>query len=561
MGRKKSNSGPRKMSIEQFDKLFEEIQYQNDYYIHYNNIHNAQKRVKRGQATPGQQLLWGKNTQVSGRPRINQFDIWSQYHDKAYFQLLGQFAKDDYISRFKELFNEKNGIGALEGLSAVMEISEEEFVKNLTTKITNGLNSNFKENLLLGLHEVVNGKNSDDGTLKSAIKEFVSHKNIKNLNNILQILKNAVELIEDKDVEGGLGAILANVAFTSKGKMVSTGGVVGIGKKLNNQLSAYIERNNNATGDQKILLKAAQYLKNFAYVLQKGKFKTTKKDLSEAGLTTQLSNGFISTTLAESFGGKIAESSLAALAKVVETSGAHITDTGHMITEDTKKIYKTDFRIDDVEVKSEAIFGKNLGNFIIDLGFSSKFYVNQSFSDLKKKITGVYSSGRGPSLAQAIQDIFPNATRQTLYFAYNYIAHDDLQDQNHQQQFNNRILKREITRLFATAGKGDLTNFLLINGKIYSMYSIIQYVTNEKYNFYLSRSQQRTVKNDQQGVYLHIEGRSTLRKNNVKDEYPNPMIAAWHRSHKLNETMRRSTISAEVHLGKLAAKLAKENII
>ncbi len=455
-----------------------------------------------------------------------------------------------------------------------MQVTEPKFMKALEKKLTEIFNEQFGQknvrNILDELHITVNSTNQKTTLLKTIenfttrISKTISEKDFdsnmylrqqdfENLDNILEVIAQTVKIIEGDN--GGLAAILSQLTSQPYFKTYKQ-----LGDTLDKRLQEYQAFMANVnTIDGEILKKAANSLQNFAKALQRGGFNTKKdgqkvfnKLTHQGSLKTLISNNFISNTLAQNFARKM-------VAEVYEVLGATMqVGSKKVSTSQGTKTRKTDFIAKNLKINFQETQNGPSYEITMSLGISSKFYVSQSFVRKNKVGKGTITSGRGPSLEQSLKSIFGEGHDEAMYFAYNFIAHSDEQkDQFHGNmngRLNNLILKKEIMRLLATAGNtSDFSQFLLVNGKLYSMYEIIQYVINEKNNFYLT-SYDRGFR---QGIYLQIDARKNLKNKNQWDSYPNEMVAAWHRSHELNETIRRSSVSARIHMQSLVKAISQ----
>ena len=76
---------------------------------------------------------------------------------------------------------------------------------------------------------------------------------------------------------------------------------------------------------------------------------------------------------------------------------------------------------------------------------------------------------------------------------------------------NDLIVTRQILRLFATAGnESDFAQFMLVNGKIVSVWNIVQYAISS--NLMLSKSEGGSAS---QGIVLSIPDRSKIKAANL----------------------------------------------
>jgi len=109
------------------------------------------------------------------------------------------------------------------------------------------------------------------------------------------------------------------------------------------------------------------------------------------------------------------------------------------------------------------------------------------------------------------------------------------------------IATRQIIRLFASAGsESDFANFMLINGKIISIWKIVNYVISSD------------LKSKPQGITLTIPKFTSIKEANKlipEDKNETSTNAAWRRSKRVNSAINSARIYAELHLKNLIAAI------
>lgn len=437
-------------------------------------------------------------------------------------------------SQHKQLLNASLNSTTIEALANILQISEQQVIEKIYKELDTRLKDSINLVKMQQLHTVVNKIDISD-----ELKNAIDPQNVQSLSNVLKIIQQALKLLEQGP--DSLGAILNQVIkerYTSFNAM---------GIRLMSLLENYKVKNNYTVIKQQSLNKALGYLRNFAYALIVGEFKSTGNVISAEGMSRLLLNNLTSTAIAEGLGFLNSAKALGVV------HNKFITTVGTQQVKDqvnnTRVTGKTDVQLGGVSISSLVTdFGDSGANITIDIGISSKFYTGQQFKDLTSgSVPNVtISSGSGGSLKTALDTIFQ--TDWERYLAYNYMAH-----QQYQLEINDLIIKRQILRLFASAGREDFVQFMFINGEIVSIWEIIL----NAFKFENSLSQSIVKKqNTTQPFALHIEGRSKISSNNkeepVSGKDDNNILAAWRRSKKVNNAISEATIQIEMHLANLA---------
>ena len=479
------------------------FEYANDFYIHYNKM----------------------NIGLKGNRNILT---------KTYAEQKKQVSLN-LVNQYKNLFNNTLKRSTVQTLGKVMDITEDQFLTIANKYIEEKLQKQLRIDKLESLHQIVVG-----GNLSNLLSKAVDKKNMEALNEAFEIVVKAINLIDSDN--NSLGAILLD----------SLNGATNfseIGKNLSNKLKQYSIKNKMKLIRKQSLESIKNQLENLAYVLQTGKFKSTGADLTAKGLSTLLVNNIISTNIAEGLAFSMNNKAGNLLYKTIaQSTGTKQVKVNSDNQDEIKITGKTDVQIKNVNTHISIDDNKDSVDINIDLYFSSKFYTGQGFNSTLQDVKGSYGSGSGGSLAQAIQLIWGDAIDR--YLVYNYVTHDiDV------YQINDLIATRQIIRLFASAGQQDFSHFMLLNGKIVSIWSIIQYAISS--NLFLSKSQNGAAS---QGIVISIPDRKKIHQTNIYREIGNGQTkttAAWKRSHDINQVIRSSTIFAKIHLKNLAAAYNK----
>lgn len=442
-----------------------------------------------------------------------------------------QQIKMQTMAQYKQFFDASLNKQSLDLLSASLELDEETFLSVLNHNLQEKLQQDINIEKLSTLYQTV-----QSGDISRHLKQAVKDNNVKQLSLALEGIANCLFLLERGD--SSLGAVVLY-------SLQHVNSFSDIGEKLSILLEQYEIKNNYRLIKRQSLEKAKKQLDNLAQALSTGKFVSTKNELTAQGLSTLLLNGIVSTSIAEGLGFAMSGKAGSVLYNsILETVGTKAVT----VQSDSKKIKitgKTDVQAKGVSISLNATdTGIDGGKINLNIGISSKFYTGQGFKDLNNKSVSI-SSGSGGTLKQALDSIFSDSTSR--YLAYNYITHDQ-----YVEQLNDLIAKRQILRLFATAGsKEDFSQFMLINGYVVSIWDIVQYVLNTDVG--LSKSMEGS-KN--QGIVVSIPDRKKIHEANVFDQVAGdgdtPILSAWKRSHNVNSAIDSARIQAELHLMNLA---------
>lgn len=470
-----------------------------DFYIHYNKIHIGNRS--------------------GGRTNLTKTFVEQK-------QMIAAQVKSEY-SRY---FNANISNNTIQALAAALDVTQDQFLTILNNNLTKKLQQELSIDKLNKLYTIVK-----DGNISGFLQKAIDKNSVENLSNAFKVIAEALNLL-DKD-QGGLGAVL--LQSTNSAKSFKQ-----VGNNLSRLLESYKVNNNYRLIRRQSLQSAVKQLQNLSIALQTGKFTSSGKDLTAAGLSTLLLNGLISTQIAEG----LAFSSSGKAGNLLYKSILQSVGTKNVtVNSDQKNQFritgKTDIKATGVNVSLQGYDNGDIGGGILmDIGFSSKFYTGQGFNSNLKEPKGIYGSGSGGTLGEALCAIWDSSIDR--YLVYNFFTHE-----MYQSEFNDLIASRQIMRLFATAGsESDFSQFMLINGRVVSVWSIIQYALSS--NLFSSASQG----GENQGIVLHIPDRPKVFSANTfekADSSKTKTMASWTRSRKINSQINSARIYAELHLKNL----------
>lgn len=475
----------------------------NDFYIHYNKMNIGNK---------------------ANRASLSQSFIQQK-------QIIAAQVKSQYIKLFDANINNKKSV---EILAAAMDLTQQDFLTTLNNQLTNKLQKQISIDKLQILYDKVKS-----GNISKYLKSAIQEQSIEDLEKAFEGIAQALSLLDNRT--DGLGALLLN----------STNGAFSfsdIGINLSKALENYKVSNNYRLIRRQSLQSAKRQLQNLAYVLQTGSFKTGN-NLTAKGLSTLLLNGLISTQIAEGLAFSASGKAGSLLYKsILEAVGTQNVEVKSDFSQNIKITGKTDVRAKGVQISLQGIDqGDSSGNINLNIGISSKFYTGQGFNEKLDEPKGIYSSGSGGTLGQTIMAIWGDPIDR--YLVYNFFPH-----KMYQTQLNDLITTRQIIRLFSSAGsESDFVNFMLVNGRIVSIWEIIKYAISSNLGLSKSLGGEKN-----QGIILNIPGRSNITEANVfepRDNNETSIGQAWKRSRKVNSVINSSRIYAELHLKNLMAAM------
>lgn len=488
------------------DDLKTAFEHANNFYIHFNKIHVGRK--------------------------IGKSSLFKNFAEQK--KIVAVQLKSQYIS----LFDANIDKTSIQIMAGAMGITEQDFLNTLNKELATKLQNEISINKLQSLYRIVK-----KGNINEYLDKAVQKKDVESLAKVFQVIAQALSLLESGT--SGLGAILLNSLYSDSDGKNFVSSFTEVGKNLESELEKYKINNNYKTIKKESLDAAKQQLLNLSYALKTGQFKTTGNDITAKGLSTLLLNGLISTQIAQG----LAFSSNMKAGSLLHNVITHAVGTKNVevisdIEQSTSIRGKTDIRAKGVHVELKGVDNGALGGGIdLNIGISSKFYTGQGFNERLKNFKGVYGSGSGGTLGQAISAIWGNSIDR--YSIYNYFAHE-----MYQSELNDLIATRQVIRLFSSAGsESDFANFMLLNGKIVSIWDIVKYAISSDLS--VSKSQKGT----KAGIVLTIPNRRKIVEANsyVPLQKGSTQIeAAWTRSRKVNSEINSARIYADLHLNKLA---------
>lgn len=535
----------RKRSYRNNSQIFKQnfisgIRDANDFYIHFNNAN------------------------IGNRGQLSKIDLTAQYAKRR--ENINRNLRNQYIKLFDT--NLLNG-ETIKSLSDALDINQTEVLNILNTEMVKTISQSINSSSFDNINTLISLGNKDEINMSNLNKVVSQVKgtndSITATKNMLNVIAQAVALIEGEygaDVSSGLAALILN-SINNGSKATE------IGIKLQDALQNFKKNNNGTLYSEEVFIKVINGLYNLAFVLENAKFKSTNKKISAKGLSILLKQNILSTNIGEGLAINAFGQGIGAIKKEIDHVGASTvivdstgrgktfynewTDYGHRMLSSLKRNSQHIIRKADMQVSSKNNTGFSIDVTIptsdqegfaktvdIILGLSTKFYTGLGFNNNDHKAQGVYSSGSGGSLANAIATVWTNLNQR--YFIYNYIAHDMFTS-----EINDLILRRMLIRLFSSAGGSgeDFAQIIFLNGILISLWDLVQYIRN---NTFISNN----------AITLNYDKKSLM--NDTKTYLPKgdakpSLIEAWRRSRFVNLDFHKTKIQADIHLNKLIAAI------
>lgn len=394
----------------------------------------------------------------------------------------------------------------------------------------------------------------------------MSQQDFYHWDKILDPIVEAIKLIE---TEAGGEICLASLLQPGYKHITST--KRHFSRHIQQALDKYLSSNNYNTlsparmAEMDNLVRVLQNLvQNIATAGKNKNMKTMTADGWQEVFNNLFSADFAETLEARAFQHAFAASENVVFEAVgrqqAQGQGQTVFIEGEYQTKNRSITQKTDIKGRNVQLsfKEDTKIG-TASDFTINLGISMKFYESMAFKPLGKTGSKTFSSGSGGSLATALVDTYGTGAKK-IYFARNVLAHGNTaENEAALGSLHDALLTREILRLFASAGSGDFSHFILVNGEFISMWDLLKYVIDKHTDFKLSSSGRGTSK---QGVSISIDGRKEIIAANTKEqETGNDTIVALakQRSTLVNQKIDKAKIMANIHIEKLARAFTAQN--
>jgi hypothetical protein len=210
--------------------------------------------------------------------------------------------------------------------------------------------------------------------------------------------------------------------------------------------------------------------------------------------------------------------------------------------------YKADVTVKNlkVEVIADEKDGVVMTVNVPNAGISVKNYLT-----LQQGKSNLIDAGSGGLYIDLIRQAYANDYQQ--YLATNVLVRAaDEGYKNAVKQVHAQLVRTSFAQIFVSQGKEDFNNFLVVNGQLYSLYSIYNYILN------LSDNEIGGSNTTNGGglVSTSISGRDKWYKANKYGVTQNFLD----RQRKINAVLNNSVVTGNIHVGKLSAALESGKI-
>lgn len=448
--------------------------YKGNYYIH------------RHQKNIGRMFSEYENNDM-GMPSSNIMTVFNQLKKDASSVIINQYSflfknniqdfeiDDNVTSLINEVFSDNANIDKLN--------------KIMVESLQNQINSD-KIQKIIQLEQ-----NLDWSRVEPIINKALqdSQTDLKEINGLLTTLAKAVQLINTHGKS--IGAAIIN-GINSNNADISQ-----LGSNVFSQLKVVEEqlKDGRHTLAKDQIDKPLKQLKNLARFFMNKKQNDNKSDLTGSYIRNFVEKQIFSTAMGEAMSIGVINSAKESSALFIQNSINSIRGVGdkpvkfdytdatgsytNMPRSDVARQGKTDIRFDNVVLDLSYLFGSGAGQVTLGFGISNKAYKTLSFEGDDTSPAG-YVKGGSIKLEKIFNMLTSN--RNTLYLAYNTLAwtSNSAKDNEPMKNLNAPLLNlqdalftRSVVYLFGSRGKDDFANFMLINGKLVSLWQIIKEAT------------------------------------------------------------------------------------
>ena len=467
--------------------------------------------------------------------------------------------KNIVLNDYKKLFASTLDDKTRNIFNQLTELEQQQFIEAANEALKDSLEKVSMDKLAT-LYDLKKNFISPGEMLKMSQQDFY------HWDKILDPIVEAIKLIETE-----AGGEICLASLLQPGYKHITSGKRHFSRHIQQALDQYLRSNNYGilSDERKAeMLNIVRVLQNLVQNITTAGKNKNMKTMTEDGWR-EVFNNLFSADFAETLEARALQHAFAASGDVVfeavgrqqaQGQGQTVFIEGEYQTKNRNITQKTDIRGRNIQLdfKENTTIG-TASDFTINLGISMKFYESMAFKPLGKTGSKTFSSGSGGSLATALVDTYGTGAKK-IYFARNVLAHGNTpENEAALGSLHDALLTREILRLFASAGSGDFSHFILVNGEFISMWDLLKYVIDKHTDFKLSSSGKGISK---QGVSISIDGRKEIIAANTKEqETGNDTVVelAKQRSALVNQKIDKAKIMANIHIEKLARAFAAQN--
>ena len=492
--------------------------YNNKFYIHLHNYSIG--RMQNGKAETDTSLAAIFQNYKDGKDSIVQKAVTNQYLKALKANIKVTTTNNDILDEVFDITN--NNAEAM--LNQIHRDMQEGLEKHINTDKLVQLLSNEK---------LVTWSTKNENVKK--LQQALSTKNgnynavdgLKALDVLLKSMADTVSLINSP-----LGPKLAEAILIENNSTNNFSTIKGYGRNLQKVLNDFKKNNKAFLVDDKLMQEALLNFENIIKPLatlqvEKKKGSQIKQEKTTIGkLQGRVTNNFFP-NLAEILAAQISQSAISGPLRIMndarrtgeETAQIQITDPNGVYSEkgffddSGMKQDKADNVFENVFLSAKSLNNNTSGYIQIDIGISSKSYVTNNFGieNSLSDFNDVYSLGGGMTLGNAFRILLGdiNANIRDKYLGYNILAHDQSELPLSLRALQDVLLTRSIVYLASGRTNKNIAQFMMLNGKLLSIWDIIKYALNNNIGLTSSQLSKKDA-NSRSGIYMSIESREKI---------------------------------------------------
>lgn len=413
---------------------------------------------------------------------LNNGDMYIHRHVKNFRRTFGKVKG----SEAAELYSKERDRGIREAKERYQKL----YMKNLIVpqnvkKIMNSamnkdeILSSIDSGLLDNLNQIMQQSisNFDLNAIRNnaytSLNEFINTGDVQELNNLFKAIADASELLNVADNE------LYFLIYGDKG-FSNTLDLTELNQQLNTKISSW--EGKVISINQQQLLKVMKNVQQISSEILSGQASSQrmKNNLSNI-FSTRLGEFFISNAIGTALGALDDELKDIEKTLVGNNKNVYTLDAKSKALIDKSKVvhsFKTDNKFENISIDLSEL---SPGHFIINLGISTKWYENLNKTGRVKTVNDSHAILKLEELI--------NSNYKNRYFVYNTIG---LAKDNSilYEGLLDALAAMNIDKFLSGVGnKGDFSQYLVINGKFYSILQIInlldmQFKKNQKNNIF-----------------------------------------------------------------------------
>lgn len=477
-----------------------------------------------------------------------------------------QAASEAVKTQYKNLLTNRHNMGSNSkgGQDFINQILDpnrgDKLLSELNTALAEELDKITDSNNIIKLLDAV--KNTNVRTPKGKIDENLKEL-CNQLNDILQVVNAGLEIYK-RDGKNLLTGLAYKQQYTREDYGKNLEKKI---KELKKQLTKQGTFNLNEDQINQII----NNLQILADDLKTGTTKSSDETLTFNAIKHIFNQNILSTGLGEAIVFKTEDLAKSTLFNFIvdenkknqsiESTGGmtfkiRMTDTEGNLSnqvEGKKTFGKTDIKLNNIFLSLSDIDSDYEGSLELTLGISNKLYQSVDYRADNPTGQGEFEVGKGLTVDQGLRMLL--SSQREFYLAYNILGWNN-NPKVSQAVINlqDALFTRSLIYLFSSrGGPEDFSNFLLLNGKITSLWDVILYAIQN--NVGITHSVQQKMAANDRGAISFSLGTKDQRLAMIAFQYnhANPKV----RSQLVSDAIKASTMSGYIRPAKLAQALNK----